>query len=326
MFVIENAATFACRGGQPRDSFRSGATCSKESEASVRLATFQHGTRRAIGVVRDSGVIPIESAFQGATDLTALLAAGDRGTAAALNALHSNRAPIPLADVQLCAPVLRPGKFLALASNYGGHVAEILRAKSVPDYVPPRYPKWFNKQVTCICGPYDDVELPRAGEKLDYEAELAFIIGKRCRHVSVDDAPQVIAGYTVCNDFSMRDWQKHSTTITIGKSFDTHGPLGPWLVTNDEIGDPHALRLTCSVNGEPRQDGSTGEMIFSCYEQIAYLSQVCTLEPGDVIATGTPSGVGNLMSPPRYLKVGDVVRCEIERIGFIENVVVREQA
>ncbi len=136
----------------------------------------------------------------------------------------------------------------------------------------------------------------------------------------------MIAGFTVCNDVSVRDWQKRSPTIMLGKSFDTHGPLGPWLVTPDEVGDPHALRITCTVNGETRQDGSTAEMINNCYEQIAYLSTVCTLEPGDVIATGTPKGTGAGMKPPRLLKVGDIVRCEVERVGAIEAKIVADGA
>jgi 2-keto-4-pentenoate hydratase/2-oxohepta-3-ene-1,7-dioic acid hydratase in catechol pathway len=137
-------------------------------------------------------------------------------------------------------------------------------------------------------------------------------------------AHEAIAGFTICNDVSARDWQRRSPTIMLGKSFDTHGPLGPWLVTPDEVEDPHALKLTCTVNGELRQSGSTAEMIADCYEQIEYLSTVCTLEPGDIIATGTPAGTGASMKPPRLLKVGDVVRCEVERVGAIEAVVQAE--
>jgi 2-keto-4-pentenoate hydratase/2-oxohepta-3-ene-1,7-dioic acid hydratase in catechol pathway len=178
---------------------------------------------------------------------------------------------------------------------------------------------------SCINGPYDPILMPPESTQLDYEVELAIIIGRRCRRVPRAHAASVIAGFTVCNDVSARDWQRRSPTIMLGKSFDTHGPLGPWLVTPDEIGDPHSLRLTCSVNGEVRQAGSTAEMIDDCYAQIEYLSTVCTLEAGDVIATGTPAGTGFGMKPPRLLQAGDVVRCEIERVGTIEAVVQREQ-
>jgi 2-keto-4-pentenoate hydratase/2-oxohepta-3-ene-1,7-dioic acid hydratase in catechol pathway len=166
--------------------------------------------------------------------------------------------------------------------------------------------------------------MPPEGQELDYEAELAIVIGQRCRRVSERDAASVIAGFTVCNDVSVRDWQRRSPTIMLGKSFDTHGPLGPWLVTPDEVGDPHALRITCTVNGQTRQDGSTSEMIDNCYAQIAYLSTVCSLEPGDVIATGTPFGTGAAMKPPGLLQPGDVVRCEVERVGGIEATVQAE--
>jgi len=154
--------------------------------------------------------------------------------------------------------------------------------------------------------------------------ELGVVIGQRCRHVTREQARSVIAGYTVCNDFTLRDWQLRSPTMTIGKSFDTTGPCGPWLVTGDEIADPHDLPMRLLVNGELRQSESTSGMVNDIYDQIAYLSTVMTLEPGDLIATGTPSGVGIAMSPQVFLKVGDVVRAEIDGIGFIENQVIAE--
>ena len=226
---------------------------------------------------------------------------------------------IPLSELHLHAPVRSPSKFLAIAANYQSHIDEVLA--SLAGYVPPTSQRWFAKLPSCVNGPFDPILRPRESDQLDYEVELAVVIGRQCRRVSVKDAPEVIAGYTICNDVSARDWQKRSPTIMLGKSFDTHGPLGPWLVTPDEIGDPHALGLRCWVNGELRQVGSTKEMIDDCFAQIAYLSTVCTLEPGDVLATGTPSGTGASMKPPRFLAVGDVVRCEIDRIGAIEGVV-----
>ena len=206
--------------------------------------------------------------------------------------------------------------------NYRKHVEEAIKlGVKVPDSQ-----VWFNKQVSCVNGPFSPVHLPRASDKLDYEAELGVVIGRRCRHVSVADARSVIAGYLVCNDVSVRDWQMRSATMTLGKSFNTHGPVGPWIVTDDEVDDPHALHMRMLVNGEVRQDISTGGMVYNIYEQIAYLSTVMTLEPGDLLATGTPSGVGVAMDPPKFLKLGDVMRVEIDGIGHIENTVVAEPA
>jgi 2-keto-4-pentenoate hydratase/2-oxohepta-3-ene-1,7-dioic acid hydratase in catechol pathway len=224
----------------------------------------------------------------------------------------------PLADVRLLAPV-QPRKFLAIGLNYADHIAE-------SGMQAPEFPIFFNKQATCVVGPRDDVHMPRVSTLLDYEAELAIVIGERCRHVPVEHAHTVIAGYTITNDVSVRDWQLRTPTMTMGKSFDTHGPLGPWIVTEDELGDPHDLGVRAFVNGEQRQDGNTREMIFNCFEQVAHLSEAFTLEPGDVIATGTPAGVGAARQPfpEGLLKVGDVVRIEVDGIGALENTVVAE--
>ena len=168
--------------------------------------------------------------------------------------------------------------------------------------------------------------MPRASSLLDYEGELAVVIGKRCRHVPEERAQEVIAGYTIANDVSVRDWQLRTPTMTMGKSFDTHGPLGPWVVTADELGDPHALSIKTWVNDELRQDGDTSEMVYDCFEQVVHLTEAFTLEPGDVIATGTPAGIGAVRQPfpEGLLKVGDTVRVEIEGIGALENTVVEE--
>jgi 2-keto-4-pentenoate hydratase/2-oxohepta-3-ene-1,7-dioic acid hydratase in catechol pathway len=283
----------------------------------VKLATFSVDGRRSVGVVREDGVVELTE--MGAME--ALLAEGADGMSRARRAAADGTA-VPLADVRLHAPVSRPTKFLAIAANYQSHIDEVLANN--PAYVPPTSQRWFTKLPSCINGPYDPILMPPEGRELDYEAELAIVIGRRCRRVSERDAASVIAGFTVCNDVSVRDWQRRSPTIMLGKSFDTHGPLGPWLVTPDEVGDPHALRITCAVNGQTRQDGSTSEMIDNCYAQIAYLSTVCTLEPGDVIATGTPFGTGAAMKPPGLLQPGDVVRCEVERVGAIEATVQTE--
>jgi 2-keto-4-pentenoate hydratase/2-oxohepta-3-ene-1,7-dioic acid hydratase in catechol pathway len=224
-----------------------------------------------------------------------------------------------LAEVVLEAPIDSPQKYLGIGMNYREH-AEEARQAGIPT---PTSQLWFNKQVSCITGPYDPVVKPEICDELDYEVELAVIIGKRCKNVVVEHAREVIAGYVVANDYSVRDWlTKRSPTFTLGKSFDTHGPLGPWLTTDDEVADPHGLHLRLTVNGQPRQDATTDDMIYNVYEQIAYLTQVFTLMPGDILATGTPSGIG---APTRnFLKPGDVVRAEIEGLGAIENRVIAE--
>jgi 2-keto-4-pentenoate hydratase/2-oxohepta-3-ene-1,7-dioic acid hydratase in catechol pathway len=287
----------------------------------VKLATFSYQGRRSIGVVRDDGIADLGGLGVPQT-MEAFLNAGALAMDRARELADTERV-IPIADIRLHAPVENPRKFLAIAANYQSHIDEVLASN--PAYVPPTSQRWFAKMPSCINGPYDPILMPPESTQLDYEVELAIIIGRRCRRVPRAHAASVIAGFTVCNDVSARDWQRRSPTIMLGKSFDTHGPLGPWLVTPDEIGDPHSLRLTCSVNGEVRQAGSTAEMIDDCYSQIEYLSTVCTLEAGDVIATGTPAGTGFGMKPPRLLQPGDVVRCEIERVGTIEAVVQREQ-
>jgi 2-keto-4-pentenoate hydratase/2-oxohepta-3-ene-1,7-dioic acid hydratase in catechol pathway len=225
----------------------------------------------------------------------------------------------PLAEVTLLAPVERPPKFFAIGLNYADHAAEAGLAR-------PEFPVVFAKLGSCVNAPFGAIERPRVSDQLDYEGELGIVIGRRCRHVVAADAPSVIAGYLVVNDVSVRDWQTRTPQWTLGKSFDTHGPIGPWITTADEVGDPHALGIRTWVNGELRQESNTEHLMFDCYALVEHLSVACTLEPGDVIATGTPAGVGMLMQPPRLLADGDVVRVEIDRIGAIENRVVAEPA
>jgi 2-keto-4-pentenoate hydratase/2-oxohepta-3-ene-1,7-dioic acid hydratase in catechol pathway len=223
-----------------------------------------------------------------------------------------------LRSVKLEAPVNDPQKFLGIGMNYRAH-AEEARAAGIPI---PTSQLWFNKQVSCINGPYDPIELPTVVEKLDYEIELGVVIGRRCRGVPAANARSVIAGYMVVNDVSARDWQHRSPTFTLGKSFDSHGPIGPWVTTDDEVADPLSLEMTLTVNGEERQRMTTGDMIYNIYEQIEYLSTVMTLEPGDILATGTPAGVG--AASGRLLKPGDIVRAEIRELGYIENEVIAQ--
>ena len=286
----------------------------------MRLVTFHapdgHGPDgRHVGTVTGDEIVDVSAARSDLPrDMAALLALGPD----ALDAVRALDGPrLALSDIRLTAPVPRPPKFLAIGLNYAAHVAESGTPK-------PDVQLWFNKQSSCVIGPGEPIHIPRASSMVDYEGELGFVIGRRCRHVPAARAAEVIAGYTVVDDVSVRDWQFRSPTMTMGKSFDTHGPLGPWLVTADEVEEPHALRLQTWVNDELRQDAKTDDLIFDCYAQVEHLSTAFTLEPGDVIATGTPAGVGIAMKPPKLLQAGDVVRIEIEGVGVLENPVIDE--
>jgi 2-keto-4-pentenoate hydratase/2-oxohepta-3-ene-1,7-dioic acid hydratase in catechol pathway len=203
--------------------------------------------------------------------------------------------------------------------NYRAHLAELGREA-------PEYQYWFNKQRTAIAGPGDPILLPAVSSMVDYEGELAMVIGRRCQHVPADRAMEVVAGFTIVNDVSVRDWQWRTPTFTMGKSFDSHAPCGPWVVTHDELGDPGNLALRTWVNDELRQDSMTSEMIFGLSAMIEYLTTAFPLEAGTIIATGTPAGVGAGREPPLFLADGDVVRIEIEGIGQLVNPVVQGPA
>ncbi len=242
---------------------------------------------------------------------------GGSGLERAAEIIEAGRGRIPLSEVTLQAPV-QPRKFFAIGLNYADHVAESGQEM-------PKAMTVFYKAPNSVTGPYDAIERPAVSPALDYEGELGIVIGKRCRHVNASDAPEVIAGYTIVNDVSVRDWQIMTPQWSLGKSFDTHGPIGPYLVTSDEVGDPHTLDIKTYVNGEVRQSSNTSNLIFDCFRIVEILSQACTLEPGDVIATGTPSGVAAGMPGMPWLVVGDKVRIEIDRLGAIENEVIAEQ-
>lgn len=280
----------------------------------MKLVTFKHDRRVKIGAVCDTDIVDGSSI---AADMIDFLAQGDTARIALQKLIDSGAPRIALADVQLLAPVPRPGKFLGIGLNYAEHIDETGRDR-------PEYPLFFTKQATCIIGDGQAIHCPAVSEKVDYEGELAFVIGRRCKNVAVEQARQVIAAYTICNDVTVRDWQQRSPTWTLGKSFDTHGPLGPWLVTADAIVDPHKLSLKTWVDDELRQNANTEQMLFNCYEMVAYLSQAMTLEPGDVITTGTPSGVGVKMKPRGYLQPGQTVKIEIAGIGVLSNPVIAE--
>lgn len=286
----------------------------------MKLATFTHAGETRLGVVKGEAVIDLKAVAPDLpTEMCDFLAAGADALTTARNAAARATDGLPLDQVQLESPILRPPKILAVGLNYADHVAETGRDA-------PKYPMIFNKQSTSAHPPYAPFHLPRASSALDYEGELAVVIGKACRHVPAEHASEVIAGYTICNDVSVRDWQIRVPTFTMGKSFDTHCPLGPWIVTSDEIDDPHSLELKTWVNGELRQSSNTKQLIFNCFQLVEHLSTAFTLEPGDVISTGTPAGVGVAMKPPQLLKLGDVVKIAIDGIGEIENAVIEEPA
>lgn len=286
----------------------------------MKIARFTEGDRTRLGVVlADTGEVADVGSMDASlpTDLGDLLAAGSIADVVR----HAANAPrLALDSVRLEAPIARPPTILAIGLNYAAHVSE----SGLPK---PDAPIVFNKQITCVIGPDAGIEVPTvAPDWVDYEGELAMVIGTACRNVAAPDAASVVAGYTIINDVSVRDWQRATPTMTMGKSWDTHGPMGPWLVTADEIGDPHNLRLRTWVDGELRQDANTSMMITDTWELIAHLSTAFTLLPGTVIATGTPAGVGFVMDPPRCMHPGSVCRIEIERIGVLENPVVAQPA
>lgn len=281
----------------------------------MRLATFTHANSTRLGVVVGEEIVDLGTTAL-PRDMIAFLEGGPDALAGARAAVSA--APrLALATVKLEAPVSRPPEFLAVGLNYADHVEE---AKLET----PKFPLFFNKQSSCVNGPYDPIHLPKVSNKLDYEGELAFVIGRKARHVPKERAHEVIAGYMICNDVSVRDWQFKAPTWTLGKSFDTHGPIGPCIVTADELGDPHALTLSTWVNGERRQYSNTKHLIFNCFQCVETLSTVFTLLPGTIITTGTPGGVGGPMRI--YLQAGDVVKIAIDGLGHLESTVVPEPA
>lgn len=281
----------------------------------MKLITFSDGDTTRIGAIDGDYVVVADADMP--VSMEYFLASGAPALETLQKRVESGNYRRPLAEVTLLAPLLNPQKFFGVSLNYEDHIQETGLER-------PEYPTVFNKQTSCIIGPNAAIHRPKVSEKLDYEGELGLVIGKRCRQVPRDRAPDVIGGYLIVNDVSVRDWQMRSHTWTLGKSFDTHGPIGPWLVTPDELGDPHTLDLKTWVNDELRQSTNTRHLIFDCYALVEYLSTVMTLMPGDIIATGTSSGVGVKMKPRGYLKPGDMVTIEIEKIGRLSNPVIME--
>lgn len=276
----------------------------------MRIGTIRDNDRTQAAIFYDEYVeiLPFE-------DAGALLIAMNAGTQLSSVARVGER---PLTQVTIAPPVVAPSKVLCVGLNYYEHAAEANLAI-------PSHPLLFAKYSAAMIGPYDDIQIPPETQKCDWEAELALVIGRRARRVSRDDALRVVAGYTVLNDITMRDWQKHTSQFLPGKTFESSTPWGPWLVTGDEIDHARDLEVQCFVNGELMQSMSSSGMIFGAAEVISYLSHVLTLEPGDVIAMGTPSGIGSARSPSVFLKPGDRVVTRVEGIGQIENLCVAER-
>jgi 2-keto-4-pentenoate hydratase/2-oxohepta-3-ene-1,7-dioic acid hydratase in catechol pathway len=318
----------------------------------MRLVTYTfRGTTRLGAMLGDAAVVDLNRAcalhragrgerraqaladFLVPADMLSFLQAGDPALDAARAALahvaedlhaHADAAQadgllfrLDEPGFRLEAPVPRPGKVLAVGVNYRDHAAEAKMEL-------PKHPMIFSKVTTCVNRPGGAIHRPRVSAFLDWEGELCFVVGRYARHVPAARALEHVAGYMVGDDVSVRDWQVHSRTMMMGKSFDTHGPIGPWLVTRDEVPDPHVLDLRTWVNGVVKQDSNTRHLIFGVGALIEYLSQAFTLEPGDVVFTGTPSGVGFARTPREFLQAGDVVRVEITGLGALENPVVDE--
>jgi 2-keto-4-pentenoate hydratase/2-oxohepta-3-ene-1,7-dioic acid hydratase in catechol pathway len=298
----------------------------------MKLATLKNGTGV---VVVDDYVVALADLDGVPDDVIAVLAGGPQLAAEVSRKAADAARRSPLVEADLDAPIPHPSKYLAIGFNYKSHLTEIQEAATQPRfaeamkrfghlrqaYADQQLPTFFNKQVSCIAGPYDPILAPHDSQMLDFEGELVAVIGRRLRRADPATALSAVAGYTVGNDVSVRDWQQDTPTMWPGKSFDTHGPIGPWIVTPDEL-NPDDARIRTWVDGELRQDGSTAEMITGVADMVSALSKVCTLEPGDLVATGTPGGVG--LFSGRMLRPGQSVRIEIEGIGAIENLVVAE--
>ncbi len=296
----------------------------------MKLVTFAHRGAAHIGALLSLNgrpyVFDLHRAQPLPTDMIALLEAGDGALRAAqhlVGAIYESplqaavEACIPEADVTLLAPVPRPGKIICLGHNYRDHSGR-------PGQERPEYPTFFSKYANTVIGHRQPVVIPRLSSQVDNEAELACVIGKHTRHVAEDQALGCVAGYTIFNDISARDYQKRSSQWMMGKTFDTFGPMGPALVTADEIPDPGNLELILTVNGQEVQHSNTRNFIFSIPFLIAYLSEVMTLEPGDLISTGTPGRVGAFRDHPAFMKPGDEARIWIETLGELVNPFVAE--
>jgi 2-keto-4-pentenoate hydratase/2-oxohepta-3-ene-1,7-dioic acid hydratase in catechol pathway len=284
----------------------------------MRLVSFRKNGYSGPGILHGSGVFPLRDI--GFDDALSFIAAGpgERERAQKVVSSASSRELVPLEGVRLMAPICRPPKILCIGLNYRDHAVESKMEV-------PAVPTVFAKYANAVIGPGEPIVLWSATEKPDYEAEFAVVIGKRAKNVSRSDWQDCIFGYTIVNDVSARDVQLATSQWTLGKSFDTFAPMGPHIVTADEVPDPHALDIRLTIGGETLQHSNTRELIFRVPDLIEYLSRMLTLEPGDVISTGTPAGVGLGRTPPRWLRPGEEVVIEIEKIGTLRNPVVAEE-
>lgn len=271
------------------------------------------GSVPQLGALTDDGIVAVNCSQFGVSDIREVIAAWPRVHADIAAAVATAGAPIPLNSVELHAPIERPGKIFAIGLNYADHIAESKMEM-------PQNQVWFTKAVTSVNGPHDPVEIPSVPSYLDYEAELVAVIGKGGRDITRAEAPAAVFGYAVGNDFTERMWQHRTQQWSLGKSFDTHAPFGPWITTADEVADPHALDIKAWVGDELRQNSNTRHLVFDIWDQIAHLSHAMTLEPGDLIFTGTPGGIGAAMEPRKFLQPGEVVRTEIQGLGSMTNI------
>lgn len=283
----------------------------------MKLVSFRHGGRDGFGVVKDDGIVDLSAAFFFETryaDLRQVFAAG--ADSELERAARTSEATLGLTDVTFLLPIPRPGKIFCVSGNYSvGSGAPRKR---------PDYPTIFTRLTDSFTAHDAPILKPKVSDQLDYEGELAVVIGRGGRHIAETDALGHVGGYTCLNEGSVRDWQKRGAQNCAGKSFYHSGAIGPWIVTADEIPDPSALRATTRVNGELRQDGSTGGMLFVIPFLIAYISQITPLEPGDIITTGSPDVTAADLATPQWLRPGDRVEVEIEGIGTLRNPVAAE--
>jgi 2-keto-4-pentenoate hydratase/2-oxohepta-3-ene-1,7-dioic acid hydratase in catechol pathway len=279
----------------------------------MNLATFDAGAGAQLGAVAEGRIIPLNAAAPGLpADMIGLIAAWPEVEAEVRRIAEAGEGALGLDTVRLLAPIRRPGKIMAIGLNYADHIAE-------SNLGTPEHQVWFSKAPTAANGPYDPIQVPKVSQALDYEAELVAVIGQGGRHIGREAAAGAVFGWCCGNDATERAWQHRTPQWVLGKSFDTHAPFGPWITTADEVADPHTLDIRCLVNGEVRQSSNTRHLVFDVWAQIEHLSQAMTLEPGDLIFTGTPGGIGAAMKPMQFLKAGDRVRVEIEGLGALDN-------
>lgn len=288
----------------------------------MRYVTYEKNGEPRLGALSGDEIVDIQTAMPGApTDMRALIAADTDVQDKVAKAVGESKGDhIPLADAHLLPPVTDPGKIICLGLNYADHAKE-------GGHEIPEYPALFMRTKSSLIGPNDPMILPNCSEQLDWEAELVIVIGKRCRHVPKSDAAEVIYGYTVFNDGSIREYQRKSAQWTAGKNFDGTGALGPCIVTADELPErASGLSIQTRLNGTIMQNSNTEQMIFDAFRTVEILSEIMTLEPGDLIAMGTPSGVGHARRPQVWMKDGDRVEVEIENIGMLSNPIKAEQS